>query len=179
MSQVREHWLPAYVGLGSNLDDPEVQIHRALDRLAQLEASRLIAASPLYKNPPMGPQDQPDYVNAVAGLVTRLPAEELLQHMQALEQEQGRVRKDGDRWGPRVINLDLLVYGRAEISVPGLTLPHPGISERNFVLLPLCNIAPTLEIPGQGTVQVLTARVDGTALQRLDVQEQKLQSIGI
>jgi 2-amino-4-hydroxy-6-hydroxymethyldihydropteridine diphosphokinase len=168
MTRTTDNWIPAYIGLGSNLDDPVVQINCALEGIAGFEATRLITASPLYSNPPMGPQDQPDYVNAVAGLLTSKPAQELLELMQGLEQQMGRARAEGDRWGPRVIDLDLLIYGREQMSVPGLDLPHSGISERNFVLLPLCNIAPTLHVPGQGAVNVLTARVDGDALVKIE-----------
>lgn len=159
--------MPAYIGLGSNLEDPVAQVQRAAAALAELEETRLVALSPLYSNPPMGPQDQPDYINAVAGLLTRKAPQELLQLMQGLEQQLGRVRRDGDRWGARIIDLDLLVYGRKQIQVPGLNLPHPGISERNFVLLPLCNIAPTLHVPGQGVVGVLAASADRSGVQQL------------
>lgn len=168
MTATPDKWIPAYIGLGSNLDDPVAQIGFGLEGLAELEDTRLVATSPLYGNPPMGPQDQPDYVNAVAGVLTRLTPQALLAKMQALEEQLGRVRSDGDRWGPRIIDLDLLVYGGEELSVPGLDLPHSGISERNFVLLPLCNIAPMLNVPGQGTVSVLTARLDGAALVQIE-----------
>jgi 2-amino-4-hydroxy-6-hydroxymethyldihydropteridine diphosphokinase len=159
--------MPAYIGVGSNLQNPERQVRAALALLAELADSRLIAQSALYRNPPMGPADQPDYVNAVAGLLTRQEPEALLRSLQALEQRLGRVRKAGDRWGPRIIDLDLLVYGSLQRSVPGLNLPHPGIFERNFVLLPLCDIAPALEVPGQGIVAAMAAGVERTGLQRL------------
>lgn len=163
----RPVWMPAYIGVGSNLQDPEHQVRAALVLLAELADSRLIAQSALYRNPPMGPADQPDYVNAVAGLLTQQAPDALLASLQALEQRLGRVRKAGDRWGPRIIDLDLLVYGGLQRSVPGLNLPHPGIFERNFVLLPLCDIAPALEVPGQGIVAAMAAVVDRTVLQRL------------
>ena len=161
-------WVPVYVGLGSNLENPSEQVVLALGELESLPDTRLVAVSALYRNPPMGPQDQPDYVNAVAGLLTRKLPEELLALMQALEQRLGRVRIDGDRWGPRIIDLDLLVYGLAQISVPGLNLPHPGISERNFVLFPLRDIAPSLIVPGQGVVGVLAQQVSAAGLQRIE-----------
>jgi len=160
-------WIPAYIGVGSNLQDPERQVREALALLAELADSRLIAQSALYRNPPMGPADQPDYVNAVAGLLTRQEPEALLRSLQALEQRLGRIRKVGDRWGPRIIDLDLLVYGSLQLDVPGLNLPHPGIFERNFVLLPLCDIAPALEVPGQGIVAAMAAGVERTGLHRL------------
>ena len=160
-------WIPAYIGLGSNLDEPVKQVERAAAALDSLPDTRLVAISPLYSNPPMGPQDQPDYVNAVAGVLTRRSPESLLEAMQALEHQLGRTRKEGDRWGPRIIDLDLLVYGRHTSQEPQLNLPHSGISERNFVLLPLCNIAPDLHVPGQGTVRVLAARADSSTLQAI------------
>jgi 2-amino-4-hydroxy-6-hydroxymethyldihydropteridine diphosphokinase len=159
-----QRWIPAYIGVGSNLDDPEKQVRSALDALRKLPGCRFVAGSPLYCNPPMGPQDQPDYVNAVAALLTRQLPEELLLSLQKLESNLGRVRSEGDRWGPRVIDLDLLIYGVTECSVPGLDLPHPGISERNFVLFPLRDIAPLLSVPGQGTVEDLARQVSDVGL---------------
>jgi 2-amino-4-hydroxy-6-hydroxymethyldihydropteridine diphosphokinase len=161
-------WIPVYVGLGSNLDDPVGQVTRALQELHALDGALFVTASHLYKNPPMGPRDQPDYVNAVAGLLTRLAPRALLESLQALEDSLGRVRSAGDRWGPRVIDLDLLVYGRTVLTEPGLNLPHSGISERNFVLLPLCDIAPLLHVPGQGIVKTLAQQFDDGGLERID-----------
>jgi len=121
----------------------------------------------------MGPQDQPDYVNGVAGLLTTLEPQELLAQLQALETRLGRVRTEGDRWGPRIIDLDLLVYGMQTLALPGLNLPHPGISERNFVLFPLCDISPTLAIPGQGVVQDLARQMGSEGLQEINNQTRK------
>jgi len=160
--------MPAYIGLGSNLDDPEAQVRGALSNLQGLARARLVAVSGLYRTPPMGPQDQPDYVNAVAGLLTRQPPEELLLSLQNLERSLGRVRTEGDRWGPRVIDLDILVYGKVQQSLPGLSLPHPGILERNFVLFPLCDIAPSLLVPGQGVASELANRLGDKGLQRIE-----------
>ena len=159
-----QRWMPAYIGVGSNLDDPERQVRAALDALRELPDCQFVVDSPLYCNPPMGPQDQPDYVNAVAALLTRQSSEELLLSLQKLESNLGRVRSKGDRWGPRVIDLDLLIYGVTECSVPGLDLPHPGISERNFVLFPLRDLAPLLLVPGQGTVEDLARCVSNAGL---------------
>ena len=149
----------AYLGLGSNLDDPAAQVGQALAALARLPDSRLVAVSSLYRNPPMGPQDQPDYVNAVAALETRLAPRALLDAMQAIEREQGRDRR-GQRWGPRTIDLDLLVYGEQVIAEHHLHVPHPGIAERAFVLVPLAEIAPEVVIPGLPPLATLLARVD-------------------
>lgn len=160
-------WVPAYVGVGSNLDDPVVQVRAAVEQLAALRDTRLIRVSPLYRNPPMGDIPQPDCVNAVAGLLTRLPPLELLAALKAIEAARGRDRA-APRWGPRIIDLDLLVYG-AEVRTEGpLVLPHQGISERNFVLWPLLDIAPGLRIPGLGAVQDLAAAVDASTLVRID-----------
>jgi 2-amino-4-hydroxy-6-hydroxymethyldihydropteridine diphosphokinase len=165
----RQQWMPAYIGIGSNLDDPVQQVRTAIALLGGLPVSRLVATSPLYSNPPMGPRDQPDYVNAVAGLLTMQEPEALLLQLQALENRLGRVRQAGDRWGPRIIDLDLLVYGGLQRSVPGLNLPHPGIFERNFVLFPLSDIAPALHVPGQGIVAAMAARLDKTGLRRVEI----------
>ena len=151
--------ISAYIGLGSNLDDPVAQIARAIASLEHLPASRLRAVSSCYRNPPLGPQDQPHYVNAVAALETTLAPRALLDALQALERAQGRVRT-AERWGPRTLDLDLLTYGDAIISEDGLKLPHPGIAARAFVLVPLAEIAPQLIIPGFASVATLLAGVD-------------------
>lgn len=164
----RAHWAPAYLGVGSNLDDPAAQVQRALAALGKLPQTRLVASSRSYRNPPMGPQDQPDFVNAAAGLLTQLTPDELLDEMQALEATLGRVRTPGDKWGPRVIDLDLLVYGLRVEATERLTLPHPGISQRNFVLFPLRDIAPTLVVPGQGSIARLAAQTSADGLVALD-----------
>lgn len=137
------------MGLGSNLDDPLQQVRRAAEGLKQLPDTRLQRLSPWYRNPPMGPQDQPDYVNGVAGLLTRLAPAALLAALQSLEAELGRQPRT-ERWGPRRIDLDLLLHGQAVIEQPGLTLPHPGIAQRPFVIKPLLDIAPDITVPGLG-----------------------------
>lgn len=160
----------AYIGLGSNLDDPAAQVSRALDELDGIEGVRLTAASRLYHNPPMGPQDQPDYVNAVARLQTRLPAEALLEALLAIEQVHGRVR-GGQHWGPRTLDLDLLVYGDAVIESARLTVPHPGLAERAFVLYPLQEVAPDLVIPRLGALAALCARCPRDGLRVLEAAD--------
>jgi 2-amino-4-hydroxy-6-hydroxymethyldihydropteridine diphosphokinase len=156
-------WQPAYVGLGSNLQEPRAQVAKAFDRLGSIAGTRAIVLSPLYGSKPFGPVAQPDFVNAVAGLLTQLPAEELLAQLRALEQALGRPASH-EKWGPRVIDLDLLAYGRARHESPLLVLPHPGIAERNFVLHPLAAIAPDLDVPGLGRVASLKERVAATGL---------------
>lgn len=141
----------AYIGLGSNLADPVRQITDALDELVSIPQSQLIARSPLYRSAPMGPRDQPDYINAAAAIETQLSAKTLLHYLQRIEQRHGRVR-DGQRWGPRTLDLDLLIYGHEVFSDAELTLPHPGAHERVFVLGPLYSIAPEAVIPGKGRV---------------------------
>lgn len=155
----------AYIGLGSNLNDPQTRINTALRQLADLERCRLIKTSSLYRSPPMGPADQPDYVNAAALLRTTLGAEALLDALQAIEQQHARVR---DRhWGPRTLDLDLLLYGQVVIDSARLTVPHPGIADRSFVLYPLAEIDPALVIPGRGAVQALLMQCPQDGLIRL------------
>ncbi len=151
----------AYLGLGSNLGRPVEQLDRALAALRELPDSRLDAVSRYYRNPPMGPA-QPDYVNAVAALDTELEPLVLLDALQAIENAQGRTREL--RWGPRTLDLDLLLYGDRRIDLPRLHVPHPGLAQRAFVLLPLAELAPGLSIPGLGSIARLLERVDGSAL---------------
>jgi 2-amino-4-hydroxy-6-hydroxymethyldihydropteridine diphosphokinase len=170
---VREIWIPVSLGIGSNQDSPVEQVRDAMRALAALVKTRLIHVSSLYRNPPMGPVEQPDYVNAVALVLTQLPANELLVRLQALELEQGRDRTAGPRWGPRCIDLDILTYGNQQINSTQLVIPHPGISLRNFVLLPLFEICPHLSIPGQGLVSQLMAGIDVTTLEKIPEPMQK------
>jgi 2-amino-4-hydroxy-6-hydroxymethyldihydropteridine diphosphokinase len=159
-------WRPAYVAVGSNLDGPRERVLEAMERLGSIEGTRLELRSRLYRTHPMGPQDQPQYVNAVAGLLTRRDPRSLLDAMLEIERRMGRVR--GERWGPRLIDLDLLWMVGAHRAEPGLTLPHPGVSTRNFVLYPLADIAPTLEIPGHGRVLDLKARSGADGISDLE-----------
>lgn len=149
----------AYVGLGSNLEQPERRVRQALRALDAIARTRLMRHSRLYRTPPWGRSEQPDFVNAVAQVSTSLPARGLLDALLAVELEHGR-RRDGTRWGPRTLDLDLLVYGDVQLAEPGLILPHPRIAERAFVLLPLAELAPDLQIPGTGRVRELLASVD-------------------
>lgn len=161
------HWVPAYVALGSNLDQPPRQVERAFTALASLPQTRLVLRSSGYRSKPLGPVAQPDFVNAVAGLLTQLDARSLLRHLQALETTLGRA-VPVVRWGPRLIDLDLLAHGSTRIDEPGITVPHPGLAERAFVLVPLAEIAPSLELPGVGKVSALLRRLDTSGLERIE-----------
>jgi 2-amino-4-hydroxy-6-hydroxymethyldihydropteridine diphosphokinase len=156
----------AYIGIGSNLNDPVAQVKEAVEEIALLPDSLLAGRSSLYSGKPMGRQDQPDYVNAVVALDTLLSAEKLLHGLQQIEQLQGRER-DGERWGPRILDLDLLLYGKSVIDTPGLQVPHPGMHERDFVIIPLAEIAGNLNIPGQGLLTSLINRVENHSLRKL------------
>lgn len=155
-----------FIGLGSNLDDPLRQVRAALEALAVLERTELAGVSHLYRSAPMGPPGQPDYINAVACLRTRLAPESLLNALQAIEARAGRDRS-GERWGPRTLDLDILLYGDRRIDSARLQVPHPGIAARNFVLYPLAELAPDLDIPGLGPLPDLLARCPPEGLERL------------
>lgn len=159
----------AYIGIGSNLDDPAQHIMRAFAELAVLPQSRLLGRSRLYKSQPMGPQDQPDFVNAVMVMETRLAPHALLKGLQAVEVQHGRDRAHERRWGPRSLDLDILLYDEVCIQTAELTLPHPGLHERSFVLHPLAEVAPELVIPGHGPVQALR---DGCRVPQIALYEE-------
>lgn len=159
-------WQPAYVALGSNLDDPVQQVQRGFAALGELPHTRLVACSSLWRSRPLGPVDQPDFINAVAGLLTQCDPETMLRHLKHTEQAMGRATPIV-RWGPRRIDLDLLVLGVQRREGERLTLPHPGIAERLFVLAPLAEIAPELMIVGVGRVRTLLSRLDASAIERL------------
>ena len=137
----------AYIGLGANLGDPPRQIREALDRLAGRTGIRLDACSSLYRSRPMGPQDQPAFANAAARLETQREPLELLDILQTVERGLGRDRSRERHWGPRTLDLDLLLYGNETLRHPRLSLPHPGLTERAFVVVPLLEIAPELTLP--------------------------------
>lgn len=145
----------AWIGLGSNLDDPLDHIERALLELDRLPLTRRLAASACYISRPVGPADQPDFVNAVAMVATRLSPLALLDQLQALEQHHGRVRRR--HWGPRTLDLDLLLFADYRLTWPRLTLPHPELAHRAFVLLPLADVAPELRLPDGRSVARLAA----------------------
>ncbi len=162
----RIHWYPAYIGLGSNLHDPARQLESAFELLAKIPRTRLVLKSALYRSAPFGDIEQPDFVNAVAALLTQLNAGELLLELQRIEQQRGR-KRDAVRWGPRVLDLDLLVYSNQQINEDKLTVPHPGIGERNFVLLPLGEVAPELAIPGLGRMANISVTCNAAEISRI------------
>lgn len=156
-------WRPAYIGVGANLDDPIRRVRSAVAALATLPQSRFIAGSRLYDSAPVGFADQPRFINAAAALLTRLEPRELLAALRALEFALGKVTPTV-RFGPRRIDLDLLVFADEVIESVELTVPHPRLHERAFVLYPLADIAPELWVPGHGRVTVLAGRVDGSTV---------------
>ncbi len=158
--------LIAYVGIGSNLDDPVAQVREAFEELDAIPDSVLVARSSLYSSKPMGPVDQPDYVNAVAAIDTLLSPEELHKELRSIEDRQGRER-GGEKWGPRVLDLDLLLYGKKRINTADLTVPHPGLHERDFVIIPLAEIAGNLNIPGHGLLHGLIRNCETHSLKKL------------
>jgi 2-amino-4-hydroxy-6-hydroxymethyldihydropteridine diphosphokinase len=143
----------AYVGIGSNLEDPVRQVREALRELDRLPHTRVVKQSSLYRSAPVGHAAQPDFINAVAQLETGLPAERLLAELQGIEAHHGRQRSFPN--APRTLDLDLLLYGRTELSSPELTVPHPRMHERAFVLKPLLEIAPDIAIPQRGPARSL------------------------
>lgn len=157
-----------FIGLGSNLDDPLLQLKKAIEELKKVKTLTFINVSNFYSSPPMGPQDQPDFINAVIEITTNLSAEQLLDVLQKIEHQQGRVRKE--RWGARTLDLDILLYGNDVITTERLTVPHSGINERNFVLYPLGDLVDaSFEIPNIGKMKDLLCACSVGKLQRLEV----------
>lgn len=167
MSDTDPLWRPAYIGIGSNLGNPVRQIETAIERVADIADTRLVAQSPLYCSAPFGGVEQPDFVNGVLAILTRLAPTELLARLQQIERAAGR-EKGGVRWGPRELDLDLLVYSSVSFKSDDLVIPHPGIGERNFVLLPLRDLAPDLIIPGLGRVSGIPVNGKEPAISRID-----------
>lgn len=157
----------AAVGLGANLGDAAATLGEAIVALSRLPRSRLIRASRLYRTPAWGRTEQPDFINAAALVDTDLPARDLLQALLAIERRFGRERPDGERWGPRTLDLDLLLFGDTVIDQPGLRVPHPHLHQRAFALLPLQEIAPEMVIPGIGTVAGIAADMAADGIEAL------------
>jgi 2-amino-4-hydroxy-6-hydroxymethyldihydropteridine diphosphokinase len=165
---VRSLAVRAYVGLGGNLGDVATTIKAASDALGSLETTQLLRCSRLYRTPAWGLTAQPDFVNAVAELSTLLRAQALLEQLLRIERAAGRDRdRQTERWGPRALDLDLLLYGDSVIALPGLCVPHPHLHQRAFVLVPLAEIAPTALVPGRGRVDTLLAGVDAQGIEAL------------
>ncbi len=159
--------ITAYIGLGSNLDNPEQQLRNAVKTLQTLPDSHLVQCSSLYASAPIGDTDQPDFINAVCELETGLPPERLMQALLDIEAGQGRDRSDGKMGGPRILDLDLLVYGQIQQTTARVVLPHPRLHQRAFVLYPLSEIASQLIIPGRGSVTDLLENCRGQQIERL------------
>ncbi len=158
----------AFVGLGGNVGDAKAALRAAFAELDALPGTRLLRASRLYRTPAWGVEDQPDFVNAAAMLETALSAQELLGRLLAIEREHGRDRETGLRWGPRTLDLDLLLYGDAVLDEPGLHVPHPRLHERAFALVPLAEIAPEAVIPGIGRIADALAKLPDGSISVLD-----------
>ena len=153
----------SYIGLGSNLGEPEAQIRSAVIAINNMPHSKITKISQLYFSRPMGPKDQPDYMNAVAAIETDLSPIELLDQLQQIENDAGRIRKD-NRWGPRVLDLDILLFDNQVLDCDRLTVPHYGMKEREFVLIPLAEIAPELTLPGGESINRLSKNIDTNGL---------------
>lgn len=162
-----------FIGLGSNLDQPAAQVRRALEALDRLPRTRLVAASPLYRSAPIGPLCQPDYINAVAELETGLAPHDLLASLHSIEAAQGRVRGP-ERWGPRTLDLDILLYGSLSLDDPRLTVPHPEMLHRAFVLYPLADLAADLVLPNGTGLSRLLQNVSRDGLERLAATDPKI-----
>lgn len=158
----------AFVGLGGNLGEVAATLRAATDTLARLPATRLLRASGLYRTPAWGREQQPDFINGVVALETGLDPRELLDALLRIEREFGRERDDGLRWGPRTLDLDLLLHGDAVVEQAGLRLPHPHLHERAFALVPLLEVAPDILIPGQGLARDALSRLDMSAIEALE-----------
>ncbi len=156
----------AYIGVGANLNNPKQQVIKSFKALEKLPHSSLISQSSLYLSPPMGPQDQDMYINAVAKLQTSLEAIELLDHLQAIEKNHGRVRKS-ERWGARTLDLDLLLYGNKKINGARLTVPHYGLKQRAFVLIPLLELEPLLVLPDNSILSEQIEKIGSQGVKKL------------
>lgn len=158
-----------FISLGSNLEDPPSQLARACEALSALPNSCLMGVSPHYWTAPVGDPDQSEFLNAVAELETGLEPRELLSELQRIEAEQGRARDAERRWCPRTLDLDLLLFDHAILRAPDLVVPHPRMAQRAFVLVPLADLAPDLQVPAQGRVCDLLARVDRSGVRAAEL----------
>ncbi|MEJ2115834.1 MAG: 2-amino-4-hydroxy-6-hydroxymethyldihydropteridine diphosphokinase [Gammaproteobacteria bacterium] len=157
----------AYIGLGSNLSDPQTQVTSALEEINSIPDTHVLKVSSLYVSQPMGPSDQPEYVNAVAKISTSLSPEQLLDKLQGLEQVHRR-KREGKRWGPRTLDLDIILFGDLQMETKSLQIPHYGVAEREFVLIPLQELQANLIIPGKGAIEVLISQLPAYELKKLN-----------
>jgi len=149
----------AYIAIGSNLSSPLEQVNAAVQALGEIPQSRLVKVSAFYRTPPLGPQDQPDYLNAAVVLETSLDAETLLDNTQRIELQQGRQRK-AERWGPRTLDLDIMLFGDEVINTDRLTVPHYDMKNRGFMLWPLWEVAPELTFPNGESLQAILQQLN-------------------
>jgi 2-amino-4-hydroxy-6-hydroxymethyldihydropteridine diphosphokinase len=157
-------WVPAYIGIGSNLDDPLARVQSAFKALERVDRTQVVLVSRIYRTAPLGSVSQPDFYNAAAGVLTQLAPLDLLRALKALETELGR-EQPLVRWGPRKIDFDVLMYGAMSLQSEVLVLPHPGLLERAFALVPLADIAPDVRVPGSVTVGELARRCNRAGLE--------------
>lgn len=167
--------IDAYIGLGSNLQGPQSQIINALNELQEMPNTCVVESSSMYKSKPMGPADQPDFVNVVAKISTSLAPEELLSALQNIEHQHQRVRS-AEHWGPRTLDLDILLYGELQMNTEKLQIPHAGISEREFVLIPLQEIETDFIIPGKGALSALIEQLPPHQLTKIENTNVESQS---
>jgi 2-amino-4-hydroxy-6-hydroxymethyldihydropteridine diphosphokinase len=169
-----EDWVLVFVGLGSNLGDSEQVLQQACLEMKQWPSVRNLRASHWYKSRPQGPQDQPDYVNGACCFETQLAPQALLSALQALELDLGKIKRR--HWGERLVDLDIICYGQLRMTTADLTIPHPMAAERDFVLVPLLDLAPGLELPGYGTIEACLAQLPDTFLYASDATHPKVMA---
>jgi 2-amino-4-hydroxy-6-hydroxymethyldihydropteridine diphosphokinase len=169
MSRIQNAPVLAFIGLGGNLGDPLATLRSAVHRLMTVPRSRFLGASRFYRTPAWGERDQADFVNAVIAIETALPPNALLDELLGIERQFGRLRgTDGNgRWGPRTLDLDILLYGPLSLDTASLTLPHPHLHERAFALVPLLELVDDIDIPGRGSARAALARLDRSGIQPL------------
>lgn len=160
--------ISTFIGIGGNLQQPINTVLTAIAQLKHIEASEYLGASSLYRSKPMGPSDQPDYINAVVKLKTHLSPLSLLDKLQALEQQQGRQR-NGERWGPRTLDLDILLYGTEQLQHPRLTIPHYHMREREFVIHPLYQLQPDLVFDDGVSLAQLIQQIPANGIEKLTI----------
>ncbi|GGA72329.1 2-amino-4-hydroxy-6-hydroxymethyldihydropteridine diphosphokinase [Arenimonas soli] len=160
--------VPAWIAIGGNQGEVRATLEAAIEAVDALPGTRVLQRSTLYRTPAWGRTDQPDFINGVIAVETGLAAPDLLGNLLGIERRFGRLRdEDAGRWGPRTLDLDLLLYDDQVLELPGLSLPHPRLHERAFVLVPLAEISPGLVVPGRGRVDGLLAKVDASGIEAI------------